>query len=1100
MTKSQYIDVGARYQIESTVGQGGMGEVYRAYDRILDKTVAIKRLNDSLLHNQSGDRVTEIREALTREFKVMASLKHPHIMPVLDYGFDRNDQPFFTMDFLDQAKSLVMVAQSGDLRFKGQLLIQLLQALAYLHRHQIIHRDIKPENVLVTPSQQVKVLDFGLATDPGGDNKVVGTLLYIAPEVLRGRSISLASDLYAVGVMAYEIFTGSHPFTVTNTQKLIMDIINTTPDITPIPDDDALSISNFAPDEDALLLSTVIMRLLEKEAINRYTNAEDVIKDLCLALGMEIPAETVVLRESYLRSAKLVGRDEEIAKLRTALEQLHQDVGSFWLLGGESGVGKSRLSDELRIVALTEGITVLHGQAVSEGGLLFQLWREPLRHILLTTDVTPKELAALHEIIPDISHLTQQEIAAPLEYSDTDRLNFLVNTITEIFLRQTQPILLILEDLQWAGESLKILHALEGVTRSKPLMILANYRHDETPELATSFTHAEFIELQRLGEVAIKSLTESIIGNVDNREHVVDYIKDETEGNAFFIVEVLRALAEDAGRLSEIGAYTLPPSIIAGGMRQIILRRLQKVPQEMYDLVQLAAIIGRQLDMRLLQYLHDQSKPDFEFETWLDICVNVAIFSGGADHWQFAHDKIREIVLEALEEQERQSLHHRVAHAIETVYQEDINEYANILVWHWRHAGRPDREIQHLTNAIKMVHSTQDFREQRALCQHALDLDAERYLDDPVKFTATAYYYLAEAENKLGNLDKCVENAQQAVMYYQQIDDQFGVAESLNEIGDAYLWLNQHEKAIEYITQAQQLYAQIGMLNKVGLTNNNLAIVASNQGDNDRAQKLFELSLEQNTKAGDIMGQGRSLTNLGVIAGHLQRFAESEQYLRRSLEIMRSINNRTGASIALFNIASNYHDEGNFTKAHEVLDEAYAEVRPTGYLIVLAHIYSLYAQIDRKSGNKESAIDYCYQEYKTRMSLGNYLQAITVLLILADWQLEWGDSKAAYDLYTEALQKAIELQEKAGILLAILHRLQWIVTEESDHAKALTQYFVVERELDENKISSFNYEKKLKKRLSEELSENVSAAVYGESKRQAEDINYQQLVDEWLKN
>jgi serine/threonine protein kinase len=147
-----------------------MGAVFRADDRLTDMTVALKQvtlppqqLNSSA--QSSPGQSDSFRLALAQEFKVLASLRHPHIISVLDYGFDAARQPFLTMELLENAPTLIEAGRHLSGNEQVTLLVQLLQALAYLHRRGIIHRDLKPDNVVVIAGQ-VKVLDFGLANEP----------------------------------------------------------------------------------------------------------------------------------------------------------------------------------------------------------------------------------------------------------------------------------------------------------------------------------------------------------------------------------------------------------------------------------------------------------------------------------------------------------------------------------------------------------------------------------------------------------------------------------------------------------------------------------------------------------------------------------------------------------------------------------------------------------------------------------------------------------------------------------------------------------------------------------------------------------------------
>ena len=366
-----------RYILRDKLGEGGMGVVFQAMDRLTHKTVALKQLkiNPQQMVFDTIVGGTSSHLMLAREFQMLASLRHPHIIDVLDYGFELG-RPYFTMTLLENPRTIREAAQ--DDQVKTRLLIQTLQALAYMHHRGVIHRDLKPGNILVDEQDRVKVLDFGLALarDVQDDGGTGGTLAYISPEVLQGYNATAPSDLYAVGVIAYELFVGRHPFDLSGSLQTMLHILQTPPDLDPLP----------------VRLRLVIGKLLEKLPEYRYQSAVDAIHDLSAAMRVRVDQENIAIRESFLKAARFIGREPEMALLSGALDRLLEGASSAWLIAGESGVGKSRLIDEIRTQALVaevgaNGVTVLFGQGVEGGGLPSQLWREPVfyTHLHLPT-------------------------------------------------------------------------------------------------------------------------------------------------------------------------------------------------------------------------------------------------------------------------------------------------------------------------------------------------------------------------------------------------------------------------------------------------------------------------------------------------------------------------------------------------------------------------------------------------------------------------------------------------------------------------------------------------------------------------------------------
>ncbi len=196
-----------RYRLDAELGQGGMGTVYRAHDLLLDRAVAVKVISDPGLGSAGQAR-------LLHEARAAAKLNHPNIVSIYDVGAaDASDgAPFIVMDLVE-GQSLW---QRGFLPLPEALGVarQICGALDHAHAHGIIHRDLKPENIVLTSTQTAKLMDFGLARSLDGprlteEGVVVGTFSYLAPEILMGQEATALSDLYALGVILYELTTGA---------------------------------------------------------------------------------------------------------------------------------------------------------------------------------------------------------------------------------------------------------------------------------------------------------------------------------------------------------------------------------------------------------------------------------------------------------------------------------------------------------------------------------------------------------------------------------------------------------------------------------------------------------------------------------------------------------------------------------------------------------------------------------------------------------------------------------------------------------------------------------------------------------------------------
>jgi serine/threonine-protein kinase len=205
-----------RYELRALAGSGGMADVFLAYDRVLDRDVALKLLKDRYANDE------DFVERFRREAKSAAALSSPFIVPVFDRGETEDGAYYIAMEYLPGGTLEDRIAGAGKLspREVVEVAVQVAEALQTAHGRGVVHRDVKPGNVLVTRSGHTKVADFGIAraaeaTTISGPGDILGSAKYMSPEQAAGGRVGPASDLYSLGVVLYEMLTGSVPFAVT---------------------------------------------------------------------------------------------------------------------------------------------------------------------------------------------------------------------------------------------------------------------------------------------------------------------------------------------------------------------------------------------------------------------------------------------------------------------------------------------------------------------------------------------------------------------------------------------------------------------------------------------------------------------------------------------------------------------------------------------------------------------------------------------------------------------------------------------------------------------------------------------------------------------
>ena len=278
--------IAGRYELEELVGSGGMSSVYRAYDRQLERRVALKVLHERL--GGDDEHVSRFRH----EARAVAQLSHPNVVTVIDRGVDGGRQ-FIVFEYVDGENLRQLIDRTGPLSVRRALEIAIAVAdgLAFAHEHGVVHRDVKPQNVLLNRDGDVKVTDFGIARSLDADSgltltgTVLGTSSYLSPEQASGLRVTAAADVYSLGVVVYELLAGEVPFGGNQVVVALKHVNEPPPSV--------LDRRHDVP----VRLATAVARALQKDPERRFASMADFADELraCLAgLGSEDTQETVV--------------------------------------------------------------------------------------------------------------------------------------------------------------------------------------------------------------------------------------------------------------------------------------------------------------------------------------------------------------------------------------------------------------------------------------------------------------------------------------------------------------------------------------------------------------------------------------------------------------------------------------------------------------------------------------------------------------------------------------------------------------------------------------------------------------------------------------
>jgi serine/threonine-protein kinase len=265
------ISLGGRFEIISELGAGGMGVVYKAHDHELDDLVALK-----MLKIPDAEGATEFLDAMKSEIRLARKITHPAVLRTYDYG-ELEGVPYISMEYVRGLTLKYLLDQSGKIPYSAGLHIakQVAQAIQAAHAQGVLHRDIKPENVILEHNGNAKVMDFGIAQQVTGKKMdevlgaIVGTPRYSAPEQLEGKAVDVRADIYATGVLLFQMYTGHFPFKARRFEQIVQ--AKTT--------EDPIKPSHYWP-EIPPEMETLILSCLERDPAKRLKNADVLLQEL----------------------------------------------------------------------------------------------------------------------------------------------------------------------------------------------------------------------------------------------------------------------------------------------------------------------------------------------------------------------------------------------------------------------------------------------------------------------------------------------------------------------------------------------------------------------------------------------------------------------------------------------------------------------------------------------------------------------------------------------------------------------------------------------------------------------------------------------------
>ncbi|MBE9206650.1 AAA family ATPase [Nostoc sp. LEGE 06077] len=687
------------YRIVEQIYCGSKTLVYRGIKEQEQKPVVIK-----LIRNEYPT-FSEIAQ-FRNQYTITKNLNLPGIVQPLCLENYRNGYALIMEDFggislKDWGRQNKATQESGmTLPEFFPIAIAIASTLEELHRSRIIHKDIKPANILINPSTlEIKIIDFSIATllpreiqyitNP---NILEGTLAYISPEQTgrMNRGIDYRSDFYSLGITFFELLTGQLPFTNTEPMELVHAHIAKQPPNT-------YQINPHHPP----ILSAIVSKLIAKNAEDRYQSAYGLKHDLEVCYQQWQKNDNIAIFElatkdvsdRFLIPEKLYGREKEVATLLAAFERVARGTTEMILVAGFSGIGKTAVVNEVHkpiarqrsyfikgkfdqfqrdipLSALVQAFQDLMGQILVETDTQIQQWKDKIFSAL------GEQAQVIIDVIPGLEQIIgqQPEITELSGNAAQNRFNLLFQRFIQVFSTKEHPLVIFLDDLQWADSaSLKLIQLLMSQTNAnnqnstlvsselppnqwQPIFDGETWEADEpqkVPQTEGNFlligayrdnevypAHPLYLTLQQIEKsgTSINQITLAPLNQVNLNTLIVDtlgchqekaiplgqMVFAKTKGNPFFATQFLKSLHQD-GLIKfnfDVGYWqydfaAIQSLVLTDDVVDFMARQIEKLPMSTQNILKMAACVGHEFDLKTLAIVHEKSLVDTASDLWI---------------------------------------------------------------------------------------------------------------------------------------------------------------------------------------------------------------------------------------------------------------------------------------------------------------------------------------------------------------------------------------------------------------------------------------------------------------------------------------------------
>ncbi|MFC2171527.1 tetratricopeptide repeat protein [Acidobacteriota bacterium] len=995
---------------------GENGPLYEAYDPETDTLFALKRLDK--LDTSDRHVMARFEESIERSRSV------PNLALVTPDDLFMTDKAHVLSEFIAgwnlrqhflNPTRYQLYSQEWTVRI-CQVFSEICSVLGIIHDRGVTHGNLAPSNIMLSEWQDLKITDTSILMNPfqptAADRPSIivskmSHIFYLAPEQLKGDEPSPEGDLYALGAMLYELLRGTPPYYDLGKEQAVRINLGRA---------DNRSLQSVDPQADEVL-SEIARKLLNADPEKRYEDAnalkqafDELHKMLSSTEAEQRAAETrevgrrVMVRSlghGKLESSGLRGREQELNTMGSLINRVLTGEFCCMSLSGEAGIGKTRLLREGIKTAEMKLIQCYEGSGPAEHHVPYEIWKPVLEQIALELSelssedrnaVFPQHCLILQEICPTLGGVVGKDgdadTAGRLPSGEEAKYRmFQAMSSLLAGLGRRGPLCLIFDDLQWADDlSLELLQYIaKGAERSDGrgfgLFCAIRTGEDKSEAIQRKLDGiglTEKIGLKKLDREAVEAMAGMMLGMEGLPSRLVDVLHEQSEGNPYFVEELLRSLKEE-GVLTEPepGVWNVDDhkleterqrgassreGVVPESVASAISARIDKLSEAARSVLLICAVSGAEVEFDLLEQL---AQVEDEDELWDGIEEALAreILIEEGEKYSLRQHMLRSVVLSRVTEKVRQKLHIDIARFIEQSSEKESDESIIQAAHHYYEAGFQAKACLRSLDAGRIYRSRHLFDDAEKMLKRSLDItrkpgmkgdndedlssifvDATRelgtLLNQRARYDEALACYeellalgrvkedsrivvdglngMAESLRFKGEPQRAIDALRKSLEISNTLDIKDGIARARKILGSIYLDKGEHEKAVAELEMSGNMFKEMGKEKEYADINMKIGISLFRRGEVDGALAYFRNSGGIYKRLDHSLEQSKILTNIATCLAQKDDLDEALSELERALALKEELGDKKGVASCLNNMAGIYYRLGNVKKASEI--------------------------------------------------------------------------------------------------------------------------------------------------------------------------------------